>query len=210
MGFWQTPEQSWRSPRKLIGTNYSCQFNFLSRARAVIYLIFIYLVSGRLGERTDKALNKENWLTKNGGLIAHHSQEGKRKVKWNCSLFTKSAPWPLPPSPPPPQQIHWSASWRMQKLPQRQADLDFHRSPCSPMRSKLLAQWPTLQWTELLKNHTEFWGDLGLSHRSPRPRSLVGTVLNSRLRSTGQAHPSALAISTSPWFRQKPLKIRNS
>lgn len=65
---------------KLIDTNFPCQFNFLSKARAVIHLIFICLVSGRLGGGKI-ALNKENWLTNNGGLIVHHSQEGKRKVK---------------------------------------------------------------------------------------------------------------------------------
>lgn len=44
---------------KLIGTNCWCQFNFLSKARAVIHLIFICLVSGRLGEKNRQRIEQK-------------------------------------------------------------------------------------------------------------------------------------------------------
>ena len=75
---------------KLIGTNCSCQFNFLSKARAVIHLIFICLVSGG---KTDKALNKENWLTSNGGVIVHRLL-GEKKSHAIVDCSTNGSPTP--------------------------------------------------------------------------------------------------------------------
>lgn len=77
------------------------------------------------------------------------------------------------------------------------------------MRSKLLAQLSTLLLIEQLKNHPECWEDLDLSCRSRGlgPWLVQFWILDFWV----QARPiNSLAISSSPWFREKPLQIINS
>lgn len=75
----------------------------------------------------------------------------KKKAKWNCSLLHKEGSQ-TPSSFMPTLQIHLSISWRMHQEFQRQADLNSDRTHSLPMRSKFLAQFPTLQLDRATEN----------------------------------------------------------
>lgn len=77
------------------------------------------------GGNSDR-LEQRKWPIMEDELSTVPKRE-KRKSNEIVACFPKRVPQPPPPSPPT-QQIHWSTSWGIWKLPQRQADLDFDRS----------------------------------------------------------------------------------